>query len=121
MFLLLVFWAVATAKAIPQAFIPHEDQGTVMVDANLPEGCVRSLTAQACGEAVTRMRVLARVVRGVKAYGEPPPSPPASLLAWCPFVSSGVEARLLRAHPGKGEERRPMLHLCQGSWKCPTL
>ena len=55
-FLLLVFWAVATAKAIPQAFIPHEDQGTVMVDANLPEGCVRSLTAQACGEAVTRMR-----------------------------------------------------------------
>ena len=27
-----------------------------MVDANLPEGCVRSLTAQACGEAVTRMR-----------------------------------------------------------------
>ena len=55
-FLLLVFWAIATAKAIPQAFIPHEDQGTVMVDANLPEGCVRSLTAQACGEAVTRMR-----------------------------------------------------------------
>ena len=55
-FLLLVFWAVATAKSIPQAFIPHEDQGTVMVDANLPEGCVRSLTAQACGEAVTRMR-----------------------------------------------------------------
>ena len=42
-FLLLVFWAVATAKSIPQAFIPHEDQGTVMVDANLPEGCVRSL------------------------------------------------------------------------------
>ncbi len=55
-FLLLVFWAIATAKAIPQAFIPHEDQGTVMVDANLPEGCVRSLTAEACGEAVTRMR-----------------------------------------------------------------
>ena len=55
-FLVLVCLSIATAKSIPQAFIPHEDQGTVMVDANLPEGCVRSLTAKACGEAVTRMR-----------------------------------------------------------------
>ncbi len=55
-FLVLVCLAISTAKSIPQAFIPHEDQGTVMVDANLPEGCVRTLTAQACGEAVTRMR-----------------------------------------------------------------
>ena len=55
-FLVLVCLAIATAKSIPQAFIPHEDQGTVMVDANLPEGCVRSFTAQACGESVTRMR-----------------------------------------------------------------
>ncbi len=55
-FLMLVCFAIATAKSIPPAFIPHEDQGTVMVDANLPEGCVRTFTAQACGEAVTRMR-----------------------------------------------------------------
>ena len=36
-FLVLVCFAIATAKSIPQAFIPHEDQGTVMVDANLPD------------------------------------------------------------------------------------
>ena len=54
----------------------------------------------------TWAHVLARVIRGVKAYKEPLPSPPASPLAWCPLVSSGVEARLLRAHPGKGEDRR---------------
>ena len=54
LFTLTVVLALSLAKSLPTAFIPHEDQGVVMVDGNLPEGCVRSLTTKAAGESVTR-------------------------------------------------------------------
>ena len=54
-FAALTLWAVHLAKTIPPAFIPHEDQGTVMVDAYMPEGTTRGLTMQACTESVSRM------------------------------------------------------------------
>ncbi len=53
--------AVYLAKVIPPAFIPHEDQGTVMVDASMPEGTTRGLTMQAATESVTRMLGVAGV------------------------------------------------------------
>ena len=54
-FAAMACWAVHLAKTIPPAFIPHEDQGTIMVDGNLPEGSTRDLTMQACSESVKRM------------------------------------------------------------------
>jgi len=48
-------WAVQLAKTIPPAFIPHEDQGTIMVDGNLPEGTTRDVSMQACTESVARI------------------------------------------------------------------
>jgi len=50
----LTLWSLTLAKSLPTAFLPHEDQGTVMVDGNLPEGCVRSLTTKAAAESVSR-------------------------------------------------------------------
>ena len=55
-FVLMAMGAIHLAKSIPPGFIPHEDQGTIMVDGNLPEGTVRNLSAQAAEESVTRMR-----------------------------------------------------------------
>ena len=55
LFAAMAFAAVYLAKTIPPAFIPHEDQGTIMVDGNLPEGCVRDLTMAAAKESVERM------------------------------------------------------------------
>ena len=52
----MALWALHLAKTIPPAFIPHEDQGTIMVDGNLPEGTNKHLTMQAAAEAVERMR-----------------------------------------------------------------
>lgn len=58
LFVAMACWAVHLAETIPQAFIPHEDQGSIMVDANLPEGSTRGLTMQACSESVARMRAI---------------------------------------------------------------
>ena len=55
LFAVIVCGAVSLAKSIPPAFIPHEDQGTIMVDANLPEGAVRSLATEAASESVSRI------------------------------------------------------------------
>jgi len=55
LFAVVVCGAVSLAKSIPPAFIPHEDQGTIMVDANLPEGSVRSLATEAASESVSRI------------------------------------------------------------------
>ena len=57
-FVAMTCWAIHLAKTIPQAFIPHEDQGSVMVDASLPEGATRGITMQACAESVERMRAI---------------------------------------------------------------
>ena len=46
----VALWAAHLAKTLPAAFIPHEDRGMVMVDANLPEGAVRAMTMQAASE-----------------------------------------------------------------------
>ena len=51
----VALWAAHIAKTLPAAFIPHEDRGMVMVDANLPEGAVRAMTMQAASESVSRM------------------------------------------------------------------
>ncbi len=63
LFVAMAMWALHLARAIPPAFIPHEDQGTIMVDGNLPEGTTRDLTMQACTESVRRMLG----VRGVES------------------------------------------------------
>ena len=55
LFLAMILWAVNLAKTIPPGFIPHEDQGTIMVDGNLPEGTTRDVTMKACTESVERM------------------------------------------------------------------
>ncbi len=55
-FVALTCWAVHLAKTVPAAFIPHEDQGTVMIDASMPEGTTRGLSMQACEESVKRIQ-----------------------------------------------------------------
>ena len=116
-FLLLVFWAVATAKSIPQAFIPHEDQGTVMVDANLPEGCVRSLTAQACGEAVTRMRgvpgvesvLLTAGMSRIGGRGENQAMMTVRLKPWDERPGKDLEVQAVRARINETNSTLPMI------------
>ena len=54
-FAVIVCLAISLAKSIPPAFIPHEDQGTIMIDANLPEGTARTLATEAASESVSRI------------------------------------------------------------------
>lgn len=54
-FTAMVMGAIHLAKTIPPGFIPHEDQGTIMVDGNLPEGTTRDVTMKAATESASRM------------------------------------------------------------------
>jgi len=54
-FAVMVVASLWLAKHIPPAFIPDEDQGVVMVDANLPEGVVIPRTMDHVSEHVERM------------------------------------------------------------------
>jgi len=104
-FSLTVLLALSFAKAIPPAFIPHEDQGTIMVDANMPEGTVRSLTKQAAAEAVDRIRA----VDGVESVlmtvgssriggkGENQISLTVNLKPWSERTAPGLEVQDIRA------------------------
>ena len=105
LFAAMTMWAIHLAKTIPPAFIPHEDQGTVMVDGNLPEGTTRDLTMQACTESVARILKIPGVASvlttaghsRIGGRGENQSSMTVTLEPWKDRRSAELEVQSVRA------------------------
>ncbi len=105
LFAAMVMWSVHLAKTIPPGFIPHEDQGTIMVDGNLPEGTTRDVTMKACTESVAKMMK----IQGVEAVlttaghsriggkGENQASMTVRLKPWAERPGDELEVQAIRA------------------------
>ncbi len=105
LFVAMVLGVIHLAKVIPPGFIPHEDQGTIMVDGNLPEGITRDVTLKACNESVERMLT----IPGVKSVlttvgysriggrGENQTAMTVNLQPWKDRPGDDLEVRSIRA------------------------
>ncbi len=105
LFAAMVMWSVHLAKTIPPGFIPHEDQGTIMVDGNLPEGTTRDVTMKACTESVAKMMkipgveaVLTTVGHSrIGGKGENQASMTVRLKPWAERPGDELEVQAIRA------------------------
>ena len=110
-------WALHLAKTIPPAFIPHEDQGTIMVDGNLPEGSVRDLTMAACTESVERMlgiegvdSVLTTAGHSrIGGRGENQASMTVTLKPWAERRDPSLEVQSIRARINETNSTLPLI------------
>jgi len=113
----VVCGAISLAKSIPPAFIPHEDQGTIMVDANMPEGTARSLATEAASESVERMlgvdgvnSVLLTVGHSrIGGRGENQIQMTVNLKPWSERRSPDLEVRAVRARINETNSTLPSL------------
>ena len=109
--------ALHLARTLPPAFIPPEDQGTIMVDGNLPEGCVRDLTLQAASESVERMlgiegveTVLTTVgTSRIGGRGENQTSMTVRLKPWNERTRPGLDVDSIRARVNETNSTLPAL------------
>lgn len=117
LFAAMALWAVHLAQNLPSAFIPHEDRGIIMVDGNLPEGSVRTLTLQACEESAARMMaidgvdsVLTTVGNSrIGGKGENQASMILTLKPWSERTEPGLEVRQIRSRVNATNSTLPML------------
>ncbi len=105
LFVVMVMGAIHLAKTIPPGFIPHEDQGTILVDGNLPEGTTRDVTMKACAESAEKMLKIPGVnsVLTTAGYsriggkGENQASMTLNLKPWSERKGDDLEVRSIRA------------------------
>ena len=116
-FAAMAMWASHLAKTIPPGFIPHEDQGTIMVDGNLPEGTVRDTTMGACRESVERMLKIPGVdsvltTAGhsrIGGRGENQASMTVTLKPWKERKGADLEVQSIRAKVNEANATLPSL------------